>query len=337
MSHQAYPMTLRRGRQTPAIRHLMAQNRLSSRQFIYPLFVYESLTTKELLPSLAFQYKHSPSSVLSEIESALTKGISQFLLFTIPEKKSPTRHADWVMEKEFAFEQKVIHKIKETFQQNIILMTDLCLCSHTPTGHCGLENHQGSILNDESVQLLTQRGLVQAQAGSDLIAPSDMMDDRIGALRKTLDEAQLHHKMIMSYSAKFSSQLYGPFREVAQSTPTYGDRKSYQIDPRHGRDALRSSIRDAQQGADMLMVKPAGLYLDVIKELKQHPETSLLPLCAYQVSGEYQSYYLMHEQNYLSFPKMMLESFSALQRAGADLIISYGAPFIQEWLKEYDY
>jgi porphobilinogen synthase len=328
-------MTFRRGRQHKAIRNLVASVHLSPDQFIYPLFVYEGLKEKTPLSSLAFQYKHHESSLLSAIEDGLEKGIRSFLLFTIPEKKWETLSS----QKHFFFEEQIIKKIKEVFKEEIVLITDLCLCSYTKTGHCGLEHHHSEahprIDNHSSVEVLVQRGLMQAAAGADMIAPSDMMDDRIKALRLALDESQLYHTMIMSYSSKFSSQLYGPFREAAQSTPSFGDRKSYQIDPRHHHDAIRSSIRDASQGADLLMVKPAGLYLDILKELKQNPETSHLPLCAYQVSGEYQSYYLLHEHQFLSFPHMMLESFTAIKRAGADLIISYGAPFVKEWLHQY--
>ena len=263
------------------------------------------------------------------MEKGKSQQISTVLLFIIPKNKHQSHF-------QFPFEEEVVRDIKSTFGRDILLAVDICLCSHTVHGHCGVEinkeniNHK-EIDNDATVKILAEKSLLLAAAGADIISPSDMMDDRVLAIRQSLNQHHFHQTMIMSYSTKFSSSLYGPFREAAQSTPSYGDRKTYQLSPGNPNDAIRCSLRDAVQGADILMVKPAGMYLDIIRKIKDHPQTTHFPLCAYQVSGEYQSLWLMHQAGYLSFQQAYLESLVSIKRAGADMIITYGANEAKEY------
>jgi len=313
---KTYPLNLRRSRQNLSIRNLLADVQLSSSQLIQPYFVYQGLNESEELKALSGQRQHTADSLLKEIEVGLENKINSVLLFIIPNKKS-------FHDFDYSFDTNIIENVKRNFGHDLVLMTDICLCSHTQDGHCGFTNKQGEILNDPSVKELARKSLQFAQAGVDVLAPSDMMDSRIAAIRNILNQNQLEKTLIMSYSSKFSSHFYGPFREAAQSTPSFGDRKTYQIDPRNLKDALHSSDRDALEGADILMVKPALAYLDIISKVKS--KHSHLPLAAYQVSGEYQGLKLMAEHGLLDFDLALKETFYSIKRAGADLIITYGA------------
>ncbi len=323
-----YLMDLRRNRLNTASRRLFSEIDLQPRQFIQPYFVYQGLKSEEKLSAIYGQSKHHTDSLLRKMEEGLTAGIQSVLLFFITDHKSDG-HFD------HSFDASVLQRIKEHFGKDILVMTDLCLCSQTSSGHCGILDQHGTIQNDISVKVLADKALVHAQAGSDCISPSDMMDGRIMAIREKLNEYSMDHTLIMSYSSKFSSNFYGPFREAAESTPTSGDRKSYQIDYRNPSDAIRSSLRDAKQGADILMVKPAGSYLDILYRLKHHPELAHHPLAAYQVSGEYQALAVMAERGLIDFERGLLESLYAIKRSGADLIISYAANQISDILKKY--
>ena len=313
-----FSMNLRRYRQNASIRNLFSTVELKKSNLIQPYFIYESISRETPLTAIFGQKKHTLTSLQKEIEWSLKNKVSSILLFIIPKKKSHN-HFD------YSFDKKVITSLKNTFGNDLVLFLDVCLCSNTISGHCGIINQYNNINNELSVKEITNKSLSYAQAGADVLSPSDMMDGRILSIRKTLDENNFHSKLIMSYSTKFSSNFYGPFRDAAQSTPEIGDRKTYQIDPRNPYDAIQSSIRDKEEGADILMVKPAGNYLDIIYQIKSHPKTKETPLCAYQVSGEYKSLELMNNAGHLDFKMAYKESLFAISRAGADLIITYGA------------
>ncbi|MBF0300434.1 MAG: porphobilinogen synthase [Oligoflexia bacterium] len=320
-----YPINLRRVRKNKKIRDLFSSTFIPTSALIQPYFVYEGLDHPEELKSIAGQKKHNIKSVIKEIEFALTKNISSFLLFIIPEKKIISIN---VNDFNFDFDCEVISKIKNIFKDEIILFTDVCLCSHTANGHCEVNAN-----NDLTIDILTKKAVLHASAGTDVVSPSDMMDGRIKSIRIALNQNSMNDRLIMSYSSKFSSNFYGPFRAAAESTPAFGDRKSYQLDPRNIGDAIRSSMRDIDDGADILMVKPAAQYLDIIYRIKNHNNKSKdFPLAAYQVSGEYQALHLMAAANLLKFEDAYIESLISIKRAGADLIITYGATRYQEHL-----
>lgn len=291
---------------------------LRSNQLIQPYFVYEDLQESQELSSIFGQKKHTLESLKQEIELGLKAGVTTPLLFFIPKNKQVDNFS-------YQFDTKVLSEVKKTFADDITLMTDMCLCSQTESGHCAVFDQNDKIDNHATVMELVKKSIAYAQAGSDAICPSDMMDNRIGAIRTSLNKEGCEETLVMSYSTKFSSNLYGPFREAAESAPSKGNRKSYQIDYRNESDAIRSSLRDMEQGADILMVKPAGFYLDIISRIKNHPQMNHMPLAAYQVSGEYQSLYLMSQHKLISFDDGYLESLYAIKRSGADMIITYGA------------
>lgn len=312
-----YGISLRRYRQNRAVRDMFATVSLNASNLIQPYFVYQGLDLSVPLPSIEGQKKHNLESLKKEVAKGLDNGVANILLFFIPSSKG-------VCDFDYSFGASVLKGLRNEFGDSITIFTDTCLCSHTESGHCGiLEN--GEINNEKSVDELMKQALTYAEAGADCISPSDMMDNRILGIRRALDEAGFSKTMIMSYSTKFSSNFYGPFRDAAESTPSSGDRKSYQIDFRNESDAMLSSIRDMEQGADILMVKPAGAYLDIINKIKSHEQMGKLPLAAYQVSGEYQSLHIMAEQGLLDFNAAYLETLYAIRRSGAELIITYGA------------
>jgi porphobilinogen synthase len=323
--------TLRRWRSSVHIRELAAPVVLSHRQFIQPLFIDEAIDKRTSIASLNEINSDTIASAISQIESDLKNGIRKFLLFPVPKEKSLSNFT-------YDFATTAIRTIKEKFGEQVWLAADVCLCSYTSHGHCGILNKEGTmVLNKESVSELTNYALQLAQAGADCIAPSDMMDGRIAAIRTTLDQHQLDFVSIMSYSSKFSSQFYGPFRDACRSTPQgtkLTDRKTYQLSPVNGNDALQCALRDAQEGADILMVKPAVHYLDIICKLKSALKQ---PLAAYHVSGEYQSIELLAKANLVDRAKAQTEVWTALKRAGADIIISYAARHTKKWIEELEY
>jgi porphobilinogen synthase len=326
-----YPLTQRRLRTDAHIRELTAGFHLSHKSFIQPLFVNEALSESIDLVGLNGVESETIDSVLHTIENDIANGVHKFLLFPIPANKVASNF-------DFSFAAKVVKAIKENFGSDIWLATDVCLCSYTTHGHCGILNDQHSkLLNNKTVDVLSKYAAELAAAGADCIAPSDMMDGRIAAIRNILNALGFDDVSIMSYSAKFSSQLYGPFRDACNSAPnTYGiqNRKSYQISPFNIKDAITSSLRDEEQGADILMVKPAGLYTDVIAALKQQ---TLKPIAAYHVSGEYAAIEAMVQQGFMLREAAHAEVWTALIRSGANMIISYASRNAKEWIDKIVY
>ena len=326
----AKPLSLRRLRQDAHIRQLTQRIHLSPKQMIQPLFVVAGIKEKETVKGLTGTFRDTETSVLQQIENDLTKGVSKFLLFPVPDKKAKDNF-------NHDFAAKQIENIKKRFGDDVWLSLDVCLCSSTEHGHCGILNDdQDFVLNDKTTEALARQSLTYAQAGADCIAPSDMMDGRIAAIRTILDQNDLQRTLIMSYSAKFHSKFYGPFRAAADSSPSKGqakikDRATYQIDPGNFADALRSSQRDAAEGADILMVKPGLPYLDVLARLSDAIE---LPWAVYQVSGEYAAIESAAQNELIMRVPAHVELWTAYKRAGADMIITYGARYAEEWLKE---
>ncbi|MBL7870354.1 MAG: porphobilinogen synthase [Cyclobacteriaceae bacterium] len=331
MEREEFQITNRRSRSSVHMRELVAQVVLSHRQFIQPLFIDETLDKRTPFPSLNEINSDTLESALAQIESDLKSGISKFLIFPVPKNKA-------LSNLNYDFATTAIRTIIEKFGDQIWLAADVCLCSYTLHGHCGILNSEGTkVLNHESVTELANYALQLAQAGADCIAPSDMMDGRIAAIRSTLDQHQLDLVSIMSYSSKFSSQFYGPFRDACRSAPQgtkLTDRKTYQLSPNNGNDALQCAIRDAKEGADILMVKPAAHYLDVISKVKS---VTNKPVAGYHVSGEYQSIELLAKSNLVDRAKAQMEVWTALKRAGADVIISYAARHAKKWIEEIEY
>lgn len=331
MENIKYPATLRRLRTTPHMRELTSTVILSHKNFIQPLFVEEGVSVPRDIRGLPGIQVQTKESIIHVIENSLLKGIQKFLLFPIPATKSE-RHFD------FRFAASVIKTLKDHFREDIWMAADVCLCSYTSHGHCGVLRADGrAVLNDASVMELTKYAALLADAGTDCIAPSDMMDGRISSIRTTLDALKFDHVSIMSYAAKSSSQWYGPFRDACHSSPTADglkNRKTYQHSPFNPDDAIASALRDDREGADMLMVKPAGLYTDIIAKLKHN---SLKPIAAYHVSGEYAAIEMLAQQNLLDREAAHIETWAALTRSGADIIISYASTHAKQWIDKYQW
>jgi porphobilinogen synthase len=320
------PLTQRRLRVDTHIRELTASVKLTHKSFIQPLFVDEAIESPREINGLNGVQVDTIQTVLTSIENDVKSGITKFLLFPVPAQK---KDKDF----DFSFAAAVIKKVKETFGEDIWVASDVCLCSYTTHGHCGILNEDHSqLLNSRTVDVLSHYSSLLANAGADCIAPSDMMDGRIAAIRNKLDALGYEQVSIMSYAAKFSSQFYGPFRDACHSAPnTKGlqNRKSYQVSPFNINDAIASALRDEKEGADILMVKPATLYCDVITKLKQQ---TLKPLAAYHVSGEYAAIEALAEKGLLNRDAAHIETWAALQRSGADIIISYASRYAKEWI-----
>lgn len=326
MAQQNYPLNQRRLRANEHIRQLAAQVYVHHHDFIQPLFVDESLDNRQPATNLTGVYTDTVESVLKQIESDVAVGVTKFLLFPIPSSKA-------VHGFNFDFAVKVTERIKQTFGNSIWLANDVCLCSYTTHGHCGVLNATGTaLLNNETVQVLAAYSLQLAQAGSDCIAPSDMSDSRILAIRRTLDDNALDSVAIMSYAAKFASSFYGPFRDVCKSAPAgvqLSGRTTYQLDYRNTNDAIASALRDAAEGADILMVKPATPYLDIVQQLSIQVYK---PLAVYHVSGEYAALELLAQNNLAERSNLHTEVWTSFKRAGASIIISYAARDARAWL-----
>jgi porphobilinogen synthase len=331
MAQAQYPFNQRRLRSGEAIRELTADVRLSAKQFIQPLFVEEGIEIPRNVEGLTGVQVDSIDTVIKAIERDLRSGASKFLIFPVPVSRAAENF-------DFSFAIRVFETIRSVFKNKVWLAADLCLCSYTTHGHCGILNEEGTkLLNDSTVHVLSDYALALAKVGADCIAPSDMMDGRIAAIRKKLDEHGYDDRSIMSYAAKFSSQFYGPFRDACHSSPegaALKDRKTYQISPSNMNDAIASALRDEEEGADILMVKPAALYTDVIASLRQRTNK---PLAAYHVSGEYAAIELLAEKGLLKREAAHLEVWTALVRSGANSIISYAARYADEWIKEMRY
>ncbi len=311
-------MRLRRLRRSESLRRLVRETRLDAAQFLWPLFVRSGTRVRAPIGSMPGVFQTSVDELLRDAERAVTSGIGGILLFGIPDTKDAIGSSAWDPAGPVP---EAVRAVKREFP-GLLVVTDVCMCEYTDHGHCGLLTPDGDVDNDATLALLAREALVHADAGADIIAPSDMMDHRVAHLRAALDGAGHHRVPIMSYAAKYASAFYGPFREAAESTPAFGDRRSYQMDPTNGREALREVRLDIEEGADILMVKPAGAYLDVIAAVKR--ETAL-PLAAYQVSGEYSMIKAAAERGWVDGDRAMMESLTAIARAGADIIITYFA------------
>ncbi len=308
----------RRLRSNPIIRELVAETRLAKDMFIYPYFVVKGKNIIQPIEAMPGISRFSVDELVKDVAIGLKLGVNKILLFGIGEDKFEDAHS---AHDEHAVVVEAIKALKKNFGNDLYIITDVCLCAYTTHGHCGiLENDY--VQNDSSLEVLAKMALAHAQAGADMVAPSDMMDGRIAAIRKKLDENNLVNTAIMSYAAKFASAYYGPFREAADSAPGKGDRKSYQMDFRNGNEALREALLDEEEGADIIMVKPALAYLDVIRSVK---ENTLLPVACYNVSAEYSMVKAGAKANWIDEQKIVMENMYAFTRAGAGIIITYHA------------
>ena len=325
MSHYNIPLRLTRLRSSPMSRALMKETRLHVQQFIAPIFISEQITERKEIAAMPGQFQLSLNCLPKEIETLSALGIPAVLLFGIPNQKDACGSESF---NKNGIIQQAIKKIR-SINKEIVIITDLCFCEYTNHGHCGVLQGE-RIDNDKTLDLLGKQAISHAEAGADWVAPSGMTDGMVAAIREALDAAGYHNIPILSYSAKYCSCLYGPFREAAQGAPQFGDRKAYQMDPANSEEALRETALDLEEGADMIMVKPAGFYLDIIYKLKQH--FSEVPLCAYQVSGEYSMIKIAAKNNLINEEQAIIESLIAIKRAGADFIISYFAKDIAKIL-----
>jgi porphobilinogen synthase len=314
----SFPITrMRRLRQTPQIRDIFRETILNKEDLIYPIFVKENLNDgeKEAIATMPDEFRYSINDAVSYLKILEKKGLKSVIIFGIPDNDKKDEFGSSAYY-ENGVVQRTIKKLKE--ETELVVMSDVCLCQYTSHGHCGIVK-DNLILNDETLKFLSKVALSHAKSGVDVVAPSDMMDGRVLSIRKTLDENGYENVLIMSYSAKYASSFYGPFREAVSSTPSFGDRKSYQMNPANHVEAIREAELDLIEGADVLMVKPALAYLDVIKSLKNNFE---LPLAAYNVSGEYSMLKSAVNSGYLE-EKVIMESLISIKRAGADLILSH--------------
>lgn len=321
------PLRLTRLRRTPTARSLIQETRLHPQQFIAPLFISETLSDKREIKSMPGQFQLALNNLPAEIEQLSTLGIPAVLLFGLPAHKDALGSASL---RSTGIIQQAIRTIRDV-NEDMLIIADVCFCEYTDHGHCGAL-HGERIDNDKTLALLGQQALSYADAGADWVAPSSMTDGMVAAIRQALDDAGHINTAILSYAVKYSSSFYGPFREAANGAPQFGDRKTYQMDPSNSNEALREVALDLEEGADMIMVKPAMNYLDIIFKIKQHfPE---IPLSAYQVSGEYSMLKNAAAQGLINEEQAMVESLLAIKRAGADLIITYFAKDIASWLKQ---
>jgi porphobilinogen synthase len=312
---------LRRFRRNPTLRALVRETRLSLDQFVMPLFVAPESLRNEQLPGMA---RYSLDDVVREVEDLVRLGVQAVILFGIPEEKDEQATGAW---DDDGIVQRALRELRPRFPE-LVLMTDVCLCEYTSHGHCGVIV-DGEVHNDQSLELLVRTAVSHVEAGADVVAPSDMMDGRVGAIREALDDRSFETTPILAYSAKYASAFYGPFREAADSTPAFGDRRGYQMDPANVREALREAELDIEEGADAIMIKPALPYLDVIRAVR---ESFDVPIAAYNVSGEYAMVKAAAQAGWLDERQAALESLTAIKRAGADLIVSYWTKDLAQWL-----
>ena len=318
----------RRLRSSDCLRRMVRETRVSPDSLIYPLFLIEGENIVEPIPSLEGQYRYSPDRVGEAVEECLKAGVTRVLLFGIPAHKDACGSSAW---DENGIVQQGIRAIKEQYPQCYII-TDVCMCEYTSHGHCGILCGE-TVDNDKTLEVLCKTALSHVKAGADMVAPSDMMDGRVGAIRRTLDEAGYTNIPIMAYSAKYASAFYGPFRDAAGSAPAFGDRRGYQMDPHNRKEAIRECALDVEEGADILMVKPALSYLDVIREVS---DTFDLPLCAYQVSGEYAMIKAAGAAGLIDEYRLLCESALSIYRAGANILITYFAKELAEAMRKGD-
>jgi porphobilinogen synthase len=323
----SFPQTrLRRLRASRALRGLVRETRLTAADFVYPMFVAHGIDRREPIDAMPGVDRLSIAHAVAEAGEAAALGIPGVLLFGLPAAKDEEGSGAWDDE---GIVQLATRAIKEA-HPDLLVITDLCLCEYTSHGHCGVLRSDGYVDNDATLELLNRTAVSQARAGADMIAPSDMMDGRVGTIRRALDDDGLTETPILAYSAKFASAFYGPFREAADSTPAFGDRRGYQMDSANGEEAVREAQLDVEEGADMLMVKPALPYLDVIRRVK---DATAMPLAAYNVSGEYSMLKAGVAAGYLDERTAVLETLTSIRRAGADIVITYHAKEAAQWLQ----
>ena len=317
----------RRLRKNSIVREMIAETRVSKEMFIYPYFITKGKNIVQPIEAMPGINRFSVDTLLVDVEKGLKVGINKILLFGVGENKFEDAHSAHDTHTVVA---EAVRELKKKFGEEIYIITDICLCAYTTHGHCGLIKND-YVDNDSSLDVLAKMALTHVQAGADMVAPSDMMDGRVAAIRKMLDQNGFENAPIMSYSTKFASAYYGPFREAADSAPSKGDRKSYQMDYRNAREAVREAVIDEQEGADMLMVKPALAYLDVIKSVR---EATSVPLACYNVSAEYTMVKVAAQAGLIDEQRIVMENMHAFARAGADVIITYHARDIVErgWL-----
>ena len=316
----------RRLRRTETFRAMIRETRLAPEQMIYPLFVLPGKGVREPVPSMPGVFRLSVDQLAAEARDCLALGVRSVLLFGLPEKKDGLGSGAYAKN---GIVQQAIRELKNR-APDMTVVTDVCLCEYTDHGHCGCLAGE-EVDNDATLELLAKTALSHAQAGADIVAPSDMMDGRVSEIRTALDEENFHNVPIMSYAVKYASAFYGPFRDAAECAPRFGDRRGYQMDPANSREALREATLDVDEGADILMVKPAIAYLDIIARL--HDEFDL-PVAAYQVSGEYAMIKAAAERGWIDGERVMAESLIAIRRAGADIILTYFAKEMARLLNE---
>jgi len=313
-------------RQNERLRGLVRETHLCIDQLVYPLFIAEGINQPREIVAMPGIMQWPLEHLGREVERIAKLGIPAVLLFGIPSEKDDVGSQSYAQQ---GVIQHAIHRIKAEMPEMLVI-TDVCVCEYTSHGHCGVIAN-GDVQNDASLELLSRMALSHAEAGADIVAPSDMMDGRVGAIRRTLDEHSFSQLPIMSYAAKFASGFYGPFREAAGSAPQFGDRRSYQMDPANGREALREIDQDIAEGADIVMVKPALAYMDLIRQVRDHCN---LPIAAYNVSGEYSMVKAAAQKGWIDEKRIALEILTGIRRAGADIIITYFAPDVAQWLHE---
>ena len=318
-------LRLRRLRRTEMLRALVRENRVDTGDLVYPIFVVEGTGIKQGISSMPGIFRFSPDKLDSEVEEVVRVKIPAVLLFGLPEHKDEVGSSAYDPE---GVVQQAIRTIKKSVPE-LLVFTDVCLCQYTSHGHCGIVVGD-QIDNDRTLPLLAKTALSHAEAGADIVAPSDMMDGRVKAIREMLDANGFQHIPILSYAAKYASAFYEPFREAAESAPQFGDRRSHQMDPSNVREALREVEQDIAEGADIIMIKPALAYLDVIRQVRN---TFNYPLAAYNVSGEYAMVKAAVRQGWLDERKAVLEILTAIKRAGADIIVTYHAKEVASWLQ----
>jgi len=307
----------RRLRRSEPLRSLVREARLNRENFILPLFACGGASVRREVSSMPGVYNLSVDEIVREATGAYETGVRGVILFGLPEKKDEMASGAYA---ENGIVQQAVRAIRRALPEMVII-ADTCLCEYTSHGHCGVVR-SGEVLNDESIELLARTAVSQAEAGADIVAPSAMMDGQVGAIREALDGAGFEHIAVMAYAVKYASAFYGPFREAADSAPAFGDRRAYQMDPANAREALREAELDYTEGADILMVKPATAYLDILKQLRDRFD---LPLAAYHVSGEYAMIKAAAERGWIDEERVMLETLTSIRRAGADIIITYYA------------
>lgn len=315
----------RRLRSSAVLRDLVRENHLRVEELIYPIFVVEGENCVVPVPSMPGICQYSPDRLREEMDRVVAAGVRSVLLFGIPAHKDETGSAAFAVD---GVVPEAIRLIKRDYPE-VLVIADVCLCEYTSHGHCGLVDAEGRVLNDATLPLLAKASVAYARAGADIVAPSDMMDGRVGAIRAALDEAGFVETPIMSYAAKFASAYYGPFRDAAQSAPQFGDRKTYQMDPANGREALREVAADIEEGADLIIAKPAMAYLDVLAATAR---TFNIPVVAYNVSGEYAMVKAAAAQGWIDERRIVMENLVGMKRAGAKAIITYHALDAARWL-----